>query len=210
MSEKKQHNSGKRTVIIIVAVFLILGIWAYYNAHRPINIITNPTQLPGIQTGTIPWVPEISRLRQRLESTGLSALAAEGTALHIHQHLDLYVNDAAVSIPKDIGVNQAAGFIAPIHTHDGTGIIHVESATIRDYTLGEVFDVWGVVFTKDAIGGYMVQGDNQLHVYVNGTLITTDPRSVLLEKHQEIVITYGTTQQVPKVIPSIYSFPTGL
>jgi hypothetical protein len=210
MPEKKESNSGIWTLIIIVAIFLILGLWAYYNAHRPINIITNPTQLAGVQMGTVPWIPEISRLKQRLESTGLSALSTEGTALHTHQHLDLYINGNAVPIPKDIGVNQAAGYISPIHTHDGTGIIHVESNTVRDYTLGEVFDVWGVTFTKSNIGGYAVQGDNQLNVYVNGTLVTTDPRAILIEKHQEIVITYGTTQQALKTIPSTYSFPAGL
>jgi hypothetical protein len=208
--KEKQHNSGRWTLAIIVVVFFVLGIWAYRNAHKPITTITDPTQLQGIQTGTTPWIAEISRLRQRLGSIGLGALSAEGTALHIHQHLDLYINGNAVLIPKDIGINQVAGFISPIHTHDGTGIIHVESPTIRDFTLGEVFDVWGVAFTKDAIGGYKVQGENQLNVYVNGTLVSTDPRAIRLEKHQEIVVTYGTAQQAPKTIPSTYSFPTGL
>ena len=33
--------------------------------------------------------------------------------------------------------------MAPLHTHDDSGTIHVESNTIRNYTLGQFLDNWG-------------------------------------------------------------------
>ena len=34
--------------------------------------------------------------------------------------------------------------MAPLHTHDDSGIIHVESSINRNYTLGEFLEVWGL------------------------------------------------------------------
>jgi hypothetical protein len=33
--------------------------------------------------------------------------------------------------------------MAPVHTRDISGIIHVESNTVRPYILGEFFNIWG-------------------------------------------------------------------
>jgi hypothetical protein len=32
--------------------------------------------------------------------------------------------------------------MSPSHTHDATGRIHVESNTMRNFTLGEFLDIW--------------------------------------------------------------------
>jgi hypothetical protein len=32
--------------------------------------------------------------------------------------------------------------MSPLHTHDSSGLIHVESNTFRNYTLGEFLDIW--------------------------------------------------------------------
>jgi sulfur carrier protein ThiS len=34
--------------------------------------------------------------------------------------------------------------MAPLHTHDNSGVIHVESTVNRDYTLGEFLKIWGI------------------------------------------------------------------
>src|SRR5215210_3395167 len=45
--------------------------------------------LPGGQTGPPPWTNGATGLAERLRAIGLPALPEEGTALHIHQHLDV-------------------------------------------------------------------------------------------------------------------------
>jgi len=75
--------------------------------------------------------------------------------MHFHPHLNLMINGKPVTVPSQIDIDSslwkdhsldqygmqamANGMtrMAPLHTHDATGIIHVESSTIRNYTLGE-------------------------------------------------------------------------
>ncbi|MGH9976851.1 MAG: hypothetical protein ACRD8Z_13610, partial [Nitrososphaeraceae archaeon] len=34
--------------------------------------------------------------------------------------------------------------MAPLHTHDDSGIVHVESTINRNYTFGEFLNIWGL------------------------------------------------------------------
>ncbi|MHB0865942.1 MAG: hypothetical protein ACYC1Y_03530 [Minisyncoccota bacterium] len=202
----------RNTLILggIVAIIAVLLFWNHpFGTQKPVAFITDPNNLPGIETSTAPWPPEISQLRLRLAAIGLPALGSEGSALHIHQHLDIFINGTPVPVPAEIGVNNAERFISPIHTHDTSGVIHVESNTIRDFTLGQFFDIWGVRLTKDSLGGYLTSATSTLTVYVNGSLVPGDPRSLVLASHQEIVVVYGAEKDMPKNIPSSYSFPPG-
>ena len=195
----------------IVLVALLLS-WNSLFPRAPLKAVENidPTTLPGIQMGNSPWQAEIPNLRARLNAIGLpSNLSMEGQVIHIHQHLDIAVNGQAVEVPANIGINQGAGFISPVHTHDTSGVIHVESPSFQTFTLGQFFDVWGVRFSQDCIGGYCAGGGNVLQVYSNGKLVDGDPRKLALEAHQEIFVYYGTASGVPKTIPSSYSFPVG-
>jgi hypothetical protein len=189
-------------VISITAISLCLG-------SRTINPTTNTDQnnLSGIQTGNAPWPVELDHLGDRLSTIGLPALSKEGTVLHIHQHLDIFIEGKPISVPTGIGINEGAGFISPIHTHDNTAIIHVESPTMQIFTLGQFFDIWGVRFTDQCIGRYCNQGDKILEVFVNGNLFNGDPRRIELQQHQEIVVTYGTSKDLTNPIPSTYVFP---
>jgi hypothetical protein len=163
-----------------------------------------PQDLRGIQKDTEPWPPELTHLQQRLRQVGIGFLGQEQLAYHIHQHLDVYVNGSQVPVPANIGIISGTG-LAFIHTHDPSGVIHVESPTVHKYTLGDFFDVWGVLFTKDCLGAYCNQGDDQVRVFANGKRVAGNPRDVVLKNYEEIVVTYGTAQQLPKPIPKSYA-----
>jgi hypothetical protein len=171
----------------------------------------DPATLADVLSGPAPWPANTDKLKARLSALGLPALSAEGTTLHIHQHLDLYVNGTKQVVPAQIGIITSPQVVfSPLHTHDTSGIIHVESPTVRSFTLGEFFDVWGVRFTPTCVGGYCNQGDKTLRVYVDGQLATGNPTWLKLFAHEEIVVTYGTQAQLPDPIPSSYTFPPGL
>jgi hypothetical protein len=146
---------GLTLVVVVVAGSALLLTRARSPESGPQYVslakTVDPASLPGILTGPPPWQANTDALRPRLQAIGLPALSSQGTALHIHQHLDLYVAGKRVTIPADIGIVQTASGVlfSPIHTHDTSGIIHVESPTVRPFTLGEFFDVWGVRFTPD-------------------------------------------------------------
>ncbi len=166
------------------------------NAPTTTPPVVNVRALPGIEAGPPPWPAEIERLRARLDAVGVPARA--GTTLHTHQHLDVFVNGKRVIVPAGIGIGK--GLISPLHTHDASGVIHVESTTVRSYSLAEFFAVWGVRLTKTCLAGEC--GEGKLHFFVDGKP-ATDPNRIVLTHHQEIAVAFGP---VPKPVPSSYRF----
>jgi hypothetical protein len=80
--------------------------------------------------------------------------------IHIHPHLNVTVDGNPVTVPSQVGIDQSlwkdhsldqyGGMLgmAPLHTHDASGIIHVESSAYRNYTLGQFLDIWGGLDTN--------------------------------------------------------------
>lgn len=210
MDTPKRKLKGIAGALIAIVILAGLIVWSRYSARAGISAhSTVPDTLPGINTTEPPGGPELIHLAERLKKIGLPALTEEGTVLHIHQHLDIYIAGTHVPVASGIGVHAAAGFISPIHTHDDTGIIHVESPTVETFTLGQFFDVWGERFTADCISMFCSSGDRTLKVFVNGNLYVGDPRAIILSPHEEIVVTFGRANELPATIPSSYTFPDG-
>jgi hypothetical protein len=214
LARTARHRRDRRRrfgLAAALAVLLVVGIGglAVSVAGRSGHAATGPSALPGLQTAPAPWSADTADLAARLRAIGLPPLSpTEGTALHIHQHLDLYVDGRKVPVPAGIGIDPAVGF-APLHTHDASGVIHLESPTVRSYTLGEFFAVWGVRFTPSCLGGDCSGGGRRLRVYVNGAAYQGDPTTLPLAPHQELVVAFGTASQLPSPIPSTYQFPPG-
>ena len=195
---------GAAAVVLALVLFLVLKPGGS-NGSGP----TWPASLPGqiTSTDTGQWSANTQDLGARVSALHLPTLGAETTLFHIHQHIDLFVDGNAVTVPAFIGIDQANRQFAVIHVHQADGIIHVESAVQRDYRLGDFFGVWGLRFTPTCIGGFCNGSGKSLRVYVNGTLVQGDPRDVVLKAHQEIVVTFGTAAQLPNPIPSSFTFP---
>lgn len=167
-------------------------------------------KLVGVRTDAPPWSTGYSGLASRLAPLGLSQLPAEGQVLHIHQHLDIFDNGNHVKVPALIGIphiGNKAKYFVQLHTHDDSGIIHLESTEAHSYSLGQFFGVWGVFLSKKCVGGLCGTIEKPLKIYVNGKLIDGDPVRLVLEEHQEIAIVHGTP---PAHIPSSYKWPVGL
>jgi len=166
--------------------------------------VPNQSALAGLQTGPAPWNPGLDTLSDRLDPLGLNALTTEGQVLHIHQHLDLFVEGRKVTVPANVGIDPSGAFISDLHTHDTTGIIHVESPTEQQFTLGQFFAVWAVPLSATQIGS--LKGE-RVRTWVDGKPVNADPTRIILAAHQEIVLAYGAA---PKTVPSKYDFPEGL
>ena len=192
-------------VVVAVAAVAVVVVLNKGPATPPDQAGASP--LPGASTGNQPWPPEYAHLSERIAALGLPA--QDGTAFHVHQHLDVSVDGTAVQVPQLIGAETQTQAFAPIHTHDSTGVIHLESPIVRTFTLGDVFGVWGVYFTPDCLGAYCNQGDKTLRVFVNGKAYAGDFTKLVLKPHQEILVAYGTAAELPKKIPSSYQFPSG-
>jgi len=169
--------------------------------------LPDPSQLPGLRTNDPPWDNGIPGLRARLDALGFAPLLGGGVALHIHQHLDVYVHGKKIVVPADIGIDPNGQFLSPLHTHDTSGVIHVESPKQQQFSLGQFFDVWGVRFSPTCLGGLCNSSDDRLRVYVDGHAATRDVQRLALFAHEEIVVTFGTEAELPKPIPKSYGFP---
>jgi len=67
----------------------------------------------------------------------------------------------------------------PLHTHDDSGQIHVESDTNRLYSVGDFFLIWGKSFGFPTL------------MQVNGTTVSPDP-GVILYDQETIALTYAS------------------
>jgi hypothetical protein len=168
--------------------------------------------LPGALKTPPPWPRNEATLQLRLRAIGLDPLTQEGQVVHIHQHLDLFVDGKSVEVPGDVGIGPQSAFISDLHTHAAypPGIIHVESPTQAQFTLGQFFAVWGVPLSASCIGSLCEKGAKQLSVFVDGKPLKGDPTRIILAERQEIVIAYGTKAQVPDPVPATYDWPEGL
>jgi hypothetical protein len=205
---QRRARRRRRGIAIVLAAVVVAGIGGL--AGRDKQPAASPGPLAGLQTGPAPWSANSADLAERLQAIGVPPLSpVEATTLHIHQHLDLYLDGRKVPVPAGIGIDPTVGF-APLHTHDASGVIHVESPIVRTYTLGQLFAVWGVRFTPSCLGGYCAGDGRQLRVYVNGRPYRGDPTTLPLAPHQELVVAFGTGDQLPSPVPSSYRFPPGL
>ena len=193
--------SGVIAVLAVVLAFKLTG-GNDNKAASSAPTSVNTSDLIGVQTGPAPWNPGLDHLTDRLKALGLNELGAEGAVIHIHQHLDVFVNGKHETVPASIGIYDGQ-YLTELHTHDTSGVMHVESTTKRNYTLGQFFGVWGVRLDAKCVGGYC-KPKTPWRMYVNGLNYPGDPAGLVLKKHQEIAFVIGTTR--PKTIPSTYKF----
>jgi hypothetical protein len=149
---------------------------------------------PSTQLGQPAWRPEYVHLTQRLKQIGIPAGGKE--KFHIHAQLRIYVNGLLRPLPADIGIDSAKGIESSMHTHDGSGIIHMEAPHPYPYTLGDFFSVWGVKLGPAQVGGLKGYGGNRLHFYLNGKPLS-NPAARVLHKDDTVVIGYGPPSGYP-------------
>src|SRR6476620_1768616 len=144
---------------------------------------------------------------------GIEGSSREMLSVHIHAHLALFSKGQQIAVPYGIGILKpfqlTNGFVGIgnafywVHTHDATGIMHIESPDARTYTLGNFFDVWGQPLSTHNVAG--LQGP--VTSFVDGKRYEGDPRAIVLAAHMQITLEVG---EPVVVAPPIYVFPNGM
>jgi hypothetical protein len=136
--------------------------------------------------------------------------ALDQPQFHHHVQLSLFVNGAQIALPLGTGMKNPghhpfiyhADCFYFLHTHDQTGIIHIEPPVQKTYTLKNYFAIWGEPLSVNGFAGYT----GAVAVYINGTLQPgMDPNTIQLTPFEMITLVIG---QPPAWIPS-YIFPPG-
>jgi hypothetical protein len=139
---------------------------------------------------------------------GIQCNAVEQLVFHNHAHLDIFIDGQPYTIPSQVGIVPGK-CIYWLHTHDDSGIIHIESPVTRNFTLGQFFDIWKKQFSNVQIFDKTANATNVMAVYLNGNKINREAnyRDINIQEHDQIAIVFG---RPPSKIPSTYEFPKGL
>jgi hypothetical protein len=139
---------------------------------------------------------------------GIPCATSEGVQLHIHSQLSIFYHGTQVQVPAFLGMapTQQGGCLYWIHTHDASGIIHVEAGSVTapnggPYTLGMLFDIWGEPLSRNQVGPFT----GPVTAFVNGARYDGDLHTIPLRSHALIALEVGT----PTVPPPNYTFPLG-
>ncbi len=111
--KKKRRQRTLTTLIILIALIAIVVV-AVLTFHGTPNLVPLPDYLSHCVTGSI---------------------------YHSHPNLTITINGANFPFPPSGTIDN--GCQQPIHTHDATGVLHIETDQNRDYTLGDWFLLWG-------------------------------------------------------------------
>uniref|UniRef100_A0AAU2V8I1 Uncharacterized protein n=1 Tax=Streptomyces sp. NBC_00003 TaxID=2903608 RepID=A0AAU2V8I1_9ACTN len=163
----------------------------------------------GAGKGALPPWPAPADASAAVAAAGLEMLSAEGMVQHTHTHLDVLVDGKPVTVPAAIGIDEPRGRISPVHTHDTSGVIHVESPRRADFTLGQFMAEWQVPLAADRIGGLHSGGGRHLTTYLNGRKVAGNPSAIVLRAHDEIALVF-TRDTDTRPVPKSYDWPQDL
>jgi len=203
--------AGAGTAIVVALIVIIVVVNRDGSAPKPdANAVTidSPAATTSVGVESMPPWPAPADATAAARNAGLPMLSSEGNVEHIHVHLDALNDGQPVPVPANIGIDIARGAISPLHTHDDTGVVHIESPVKRQFSLGEFFSEWGVSLSANNIGGLRATGDKRVRVYVNGQPRAGDPAAIMFNQHDEIALLYGTPKP-GETIPTKYDFPPG-
>jgi hypothetical protein len=202
-------------IVVIVAAAVVVGIVLSRGSNNNANA-TPPTQ----QDNSSALLARASTGLTGQTVDGISSNDMEQLVFHIHAHLAIYINGVQKLVPYGVGIvppyqlqqipagNPGAGseFVGGgskfywLHTHDETGVIHIESPKQETFTLGQFFDEWGQQLGPNQIG----PDSGKVIAYVNGKVFTGNPRDIPLTAHNVIQLDLGKD-----VAPAPFTFPSG-
>jgi hypothetical protein len=132
---------------------------------------------------------------------GVNCVSSE--VYHLHALVSIYKNGVRQGLPENVG---RSGCTYELHTHDVTGVVHIETDVAKKFTLGQFFALWNQPLGAGGTAGlpgpvvfYLIENDKL-------TPVAGDPAQLELIAHREVVITSGAP---PATLPK-YRWPAGL
>jgi hypothetical protein len=123
---------------------------------------------------------------------------------HEHAHLAIVIRGQPRPVAAAIGIS--ATQICWLHTHDTSGIIHIEAGDNRSLTLGDFFAVWRQPLGQTVLDGERAGGGEAVQATVDQKPYAGSPDTIVLREHEDIVVQLGPpfVQVAPYVWPPGY------
>lgn len=183
--ERRKHAARNRTFLwvgTIVVLLVIVGAVIYFNSA---------SKSSSAQTLSAPEFAQYPNIDNKVGCD-----QQEHNDFHVHAHVSIYINGTLATVPANTGIaaDQSSGNVTCfywLHTHDTSGVIHIEAPGQNDFVLGNFLDVWSQEFSQL---GYPTQlgSSSGWTAYVNGKPYTGDFRSIPLQAHNLITLAYNS------------------
>jgi hypothetical protein len=188
------ESSGSRLNVRLIGALAVLVI-----AAVALVVLARGGEEPAVAGTTVagretppPWTADYTNLAQRARTRGIPEPRKE--TFHQHALVRIYQDGLLVPLAGFMGLDRKRKVYAGLHTHDSSGVLHLEADKPFPATLGDMFAMWNVAFGPDRMGS-LTNGDGRtLRVYVNGKRIE-DPAAYAIQKDDVIVIAFDDGQQ---------------
>ena len=112
---------------------------------------------------------------------------------HTHTQLKIIQDGREIQVPSNVAVTDAC--MHPLHTHDATGLIHMEFPLPFTFFLGDFFDVMGTKFSDTQIGSIRTFDGYTIRIKKNGKIISSMHRFISLQDLDKIEIMIQRTKK---------------
>src|SRR5947208_9671758 len=125
--------------------------------------------------------------------------------MHVHPQLSILIRGASETVPANIGIDRdlwrdhslarfGVNGLSPLLTRDSSGTIHVESNTVRDFTLYEFLSVWGESMDYSQVVGNPVKPGESACIFVDEQSISISSEVVFVDQ-QKIILEIPSNSQ---------------
>jgi hypothetical protein len=192
---------GIGAAVVVVAAIIAVVALSGGSSSKSAPKGTGPLSL---QNSPGPWDNGTDGLEKRAAQLGLPD--PSDTVFHIHANVAVFTDGKRQTVPANIGIDSQNQFLASLHTHDNSGVIHMEAVQPYPFKLGQFFTIWGVPFTTTQVGSYHVGQGLVLQTWVNGKQVKDGPGYVL-KPHDKIIVGFGKPGSFPT--KDNFQFPAG-
>ncbi len=193
VAAQKSVKQSRRitTILVAVAIVVAVGLVAYFFINGRSNSSTQTIVDPNFQP-----------------IDGVYCDASDQLSYHIHVLLTIYINGQQVSVPQGVGIapGSSPSCLYWLHTHDTSGIVHIESPTTRLYSLQNFLDIWQSFQAQQISFPTQLASSSGWTIYVNGKAVTGNFKSISLNPHDLITIMYNSPNAKPV---TTYNWPAG-
>jgi hypothetical protein len=215
------RSSITRAVCCVVPAILLAACGGGGGSDPPAqqpSPLPSPPSVPPLATTSVKLqsqsVGTVSHWPSGDTATGGQGQTVDGLACgqmletyHVHAHVAVFLNGDQLIVPDHIGIPSPNGqeCTYSMHTHDGSGEIHIEAPAPATFTLGMLFDIWGQPLSTTNVGG--VTGlPITLYYFDDGATKATeyqdDWSKLELTAHRQVTIQIGTA--IPTI--PVYDF----
>lgn len=191
--QREDARSRRYTIFTIATVVVLVGALIGYFVWRNVagtDALTQAQQIVDANYGPV---------------DGVYCSSNEQSAYHIHARVSIYINGAPAPLVANTGIAPVGATSSTsveclywMHTHDTTGVIHIESPTTKLFTLNQFLDIWQQKFSSSASPfSTELSSSAGWVIYVNGKQVNTNFSRLQMHSHDLVTIAYNS----PKVKP---------